>query len=274
MAHARLAHRHARDRGRRRRATSARRTPARCCASGSCRRRPRAPQPWICALALASDGLDGALARRSGPTRLGRDLEGLADAAFAAAALRGAVRHGWLGPRRGARRAAPHRARRRLQRRRSGSAARGRREARVLHAARAATPLRAAGLVAAGPAAPPRRRRARHRRRAVQRRSLRLQQCGRAAEVGDLAAVGAREAAVDPLAVDRAGHARRLRARRRSACTCGPWSGCVVSSLLSERALRAQLAHRRLAVEKARRRAARSRGTSGSPSSRLPAPSS
>ena len=56
-----------------------------------------APRPWICALALASDGLDGVLARRAGPTRMGRDLEGLADAAFAVAALRGAVRHGWLG---------------------------------------------------------------------------------------------------------------------------------------------------------------------------------
>ncbi len=62
-----------------------------------------APRPWICALALASDGLDGALARRTGPTRLGRDLEGLADVAFAIAALRGAVRQGWLG--RGAARA-------------------------------------------------------------------------------------------------------------------------------------------------------------------------
>ncbi|CAA9511615.1 MAG: hypothetical protein AVDCRST_MAG67-2739, partial [uncultured Solirubrobacteraceae bacterium] len=52
------------------------------------------PQPWICALAFASDALDGRLARASVPTRLGRDLEGLADAAFAVAALRGARRRG------------------------------------------------------------------------------------------------------------------------------------------------------------------------------------
>ena len=52
------------------------------------------PQPWMCALAFASDGLDGRLARASVPTRLGRDLEGLADAAFAVAALRGARRPG------------------------------------------------------------------------------------------------------------------------------------------------------------------------------------
>ena len=107
------------------------------------------PQPWICAAGLASDGLDGVLARRGAPTRAGRDLEGLADATFAAAALRGAVRNGWLG--RGAARAE-------LGRIALGvgySAAiwfgRARApEAHVLHAARAATPLRAAGLVAAG----------------------------------------------------------------------------------------------------------------------------
>ncbi|MDP2712510.1 MAG: hypothetical protein Q8O56_14945, partial [Solirubrobacteraceae bacterium] len=55
------------------------------------------PAPWICVLALASDGLDGRLARATAPTRIGRDLEGLADAAFAAAALCGARRRGWLG---------------------------------------------------------------------------------------------------------------------------------------------------------------------------------
>jgi phosphatidylglycerophosphate synthase len=109
----------------------------------------RTPRPWMCALALASDGLDGALARRAGPTRIGRDLEGLADVAFAAAALRGALRHGWLG--RGAARAEVGRLAlgtgyatavwlRRAEPPR----------ARVLHAARAATPLRAGGLVAAG----------------------------------------------------------------------------------------------------------------------------
>ncbi len=108
-----------------------------------------APRPWICALALASDGLDGALARRTAPTRLGRDLEGLADVAFAAAALRGAVRQGWLG--RSAARA--ELARIALGVGYSAAVWLGRArapEARVLHAARAATPLRAGGLVAAG----------------------------------------------------------------------------------------------------------------------------
>ncbi len=107
-----------------------------------------APAPWMCALAFVTDGLDGRLARASEPTRIGRDLEGLADAAFTAAAVRGAVRCGWLG------RAAA-----------AGELARlatgfgyalvvwlGRAEApdaRVLHAARVTTPVRALGLVAA-----------------------------------------------------------------------------------------------------------------------------
>lgn len=107
------------------------------------------PRAWMCAVALASDGLDGRLARASVPTRLGRDLEGLADAAFAAAALRGARRHGWIG------RAA---ARAELARIALGlgytvcvwfGSARAP-DARVLHAARLATPVRAGGLVAAG----------------------------------------------------------------------------------------------------------------------------
>jgi phosphatidylglycerophosphate synthase len=57
-----------------------------------------APTPLVCAIAAASDALDGPLARRVGPTRAGRDLEGLVDACFAAAALRGALRHDWLPP--------------------------------------------------------------------------------------------------------------------------------------------------------------------------------
>jgi hypothetical protein len=108
-----------------------------------------APRPWICAVALASDGLDGMLARRDGPTRLGRDLEGLADAAFATAALRGAVRQGWLGRRA----AGAELARVALGVGYAAAVWFGRAaapEPRVLHAARAATPIRAAGLVAAG----------------------------------------------------------------------------------------------------------------------------
>ena len=108
-----------------------------------------APRPWICAAALASDGLDGVLARRDGPTRIGRDLEGLADAAFAMAALHGAVRQGWLGRRA----AAAELARIALGIGYSAAVWFGRAAApqpRVLHAARATTPIRAAGLIAAG----------------------------------------------------------------------------------------------------------------------------
>lgn len=46
----------------------------------------------LCALGFASDVLDGRLARAPEPTRLGRDLEGLVDAIFSTAALRGARR--------------------------------------------------------------------------------------------------------------------------------------------------------------------------------------
>jgi len=46
--------------------------------------------------AAASDVADGRLARRAGPTRLGRDLDSYSDAAFLAAAVSGAARAGWL----------------------------------------------------------------------------------------------------------------------------------------------------------------------------------
>ncbi len=107
------------------------------------------PLAWMCAAAFVSDALDGRLARATACTRIGRDLEGLADAAFAAAALRGALRRGWLG--RGAAGAE-------LARNAIGlcyallvwfGSARAP-DPRVLHAARATTPLRAGGLVAAG----------------------------------------------------------------------------------------------------------------------------
>jgi len=107
------------------------------------------PAPWMCAAAFVSDGLDGRLARMGEPTRIGRDLEGLADWAFAAAALRGAVRRGWLG------RAAGIGELARLGAGLGyalyvwfGSAAAP--DPRVLHAARITTPVRAAGLVVAG----------------------------------------------------------------------------------------------------------------------------
>lgn len=106
------------------------------------------PRPWMCALAFASDGLDGRLARATAPTRLGRDLEGVADAAFAVAALRGARRHGRIGA--GAARA--ELARIALGTGYAvvdafGSAAP---DVAVLRAARPTAPIRAAALAAAG----------------------------------------------------------------------------------------------------------------------------
>lgn len=55
------------------------------------------PTFGLCAAGLGSDVLDGILARAGEPTRLGRDLEGLADAAFGWAALAGLRRDGALG---------------------------------------------------------------------------------------------------------------------------------------------------------------------------------
>jgi phosphatidylglycerophosphate synthase len=55
----------------------------------------RHPEPWLVGAGMASDLLDGALARRAGPTRLGRDFDSTADTLFLDAALRGAVeQHG------------------------------------------------------------------------------------------------------------------------------------------------------------------------------------
>jgi phosphatidylglycerophosphate synthase len=55
------------------------------------------PTVLVCGLAGVTDALDGALARCAEPTRAGRDLEGLVDASFALAALRGLTRAGRLG---------------------------------------------------------------------------------------------------------------------------------------------------------------------------------
>jgi len=107
------------------------------------------PSAVLCAVGFATDALDGPLARASQPTRLGRDLEGLVDAAFTAAALRGARRHGWLS------RVALVAESVRL----GGGLAYAvavyfrRAEApdpRVLRAARAVAPVRAAGMILAG----------------------------------------------------------------------------------------------------------------------------
>jgi phosphatidylglycerophosphate synthase len=59
----------------------------------------RHPHPALVAAALLTDAADGALARRAGPTRLGRDLDSTADTAFAWAAVKGAVEHKGLDPR-------------------------------------------------------------------------------------------------------------------------------------------------------------------------------
>jgi phosphatidylglycerophosphate synthase len=107
------------------------------------------PSPTVCGLAAVSDVLDGHLARRAGPTRIGRDLEGLVDACFAAAALRAAMRRELVAPAVVAGELA------RLAAglgyvlyvyfgRASGP------DPRVTRAGRVTTPVRAAGLVAAG----------------------------------------------------------------------------------------------------------------------------
>jgi phosphatidylglycerophosphate synthase len=56
---------------------------------------------WFAAIVVASgltDLLDGRLARRGGPTRLGRELDATADVLASLAATRTAYRAGWLGP--------------------------------------------------------------------------------------------------------------------------------------------------------------------------------
>jgi YD repeat-containing protein len=60
------------------------------------RRRPFAA---LLAIAATTDAADGPLARRSGPTRLGRDLDTVGDALVGLAAGRSARRAGWLAPR-------------------------------------------------------------------------------------------------------------------------------------------------------------------------------
>ena len=57
----------------------------------------REPTPALVLTAAATDVLDGIAARATQPTRAGRDLEGLVDACFGAAALHGAQRAHQLG---------------------------------------------------------------------------------------------------------------------------------------------------------------------------------
>jgi hypothetical protein len=56
----------------------------------------RHPEPWLVAAGMITDLLDGLLARRAGPTRLGRDFDSNADTLFLDAALRGAAERGVL----------------------------------------------------------------------------------------------------------------------------------------------------------------------------------
>lgn len=112
-----------------------------------------APTAPLALAAFATDVLDGRLARASEPTRIGRDMEGLADSAFAAAALRGAVRRGWLAP------VVAHAEMARLGVGFAyalgvyfGSAQRP--DPAVTRAAKVTTPVRVAGLVAAGAGRP------------------------------------------------------------------------------------------------------------------------
>jgi phosphatidylglycerophosphate synthase len=57
------------------------------------------PSPWLVGAGMASDLADGLLARRAGPTRLGRDLDSTADTLFLDGALRGAIERRGLDPR-------------------------------------------------------------------------------------------------------------------------------------------------------------------------------
>jgi len=106
------------------------------------------PTALLCLAGFASDALDGRLARATEPTRLGRDLEGLVDTAFAVAILRGARRRNALGV--AATAAETARLAAGFAYAVSSYFAHARApDARVLRAARAIAPLRAAGVVIA-----------------------------------------------------------------------------------------------------------------------------
>jgi CDP-diacylglycerol---glycerol-3-phosphate 3-phosphatidyltransferase len=65
-------------------------------AQGEARNGSAAAFTTLIACAATTDALDGVLARRAGPTRLGSDLDTAADALTIAAAARAARRAGWL----------------------------------------------------------------------------------------------------------------------------------------------------------------------------------
>ncbi len=67
-------------------------------AQGSEPNRDRAPFASLLVLAAATDVVDGSLARSSGSTRLGRDVDAATDALVGLAASRAARRAGWLTP--------------------------------------------------------------------------------------------------------------------------------------------------------------------------------
>lgn len=108
----------------------------------------REPTPAICAVAGLTDVLDGRLARASAPTRAGRDLEGLVDFCFAVAALGGLKRTERIGTAV----VAAETARTTAGFAYALAAYFGRAERpddTLLHAARATTVVRVAGIVAA-----------------------------------------------------------------------------------------------------------------------------
>jgi phosphatidylglycerophosphate synthase len=106
------------------------------------------PTALVCGLAAVTDALDGPLARRTEPTRAGRDLEGLVDVCFAFAALRGLTRAGRLGQ--AAALAEASRLTAGVGYATFAYFGRARApEAQLVHAARSATAVRFAGLFAA-----------------------------------------------------------------------------------------------------------------------------
>lgn len=108
----------------------------------------RDPRPVLLAAGYVSDVLDGALARATAPTRLGRDLEAAVDVCFSVAALKALVRSGALpAPVAGAE--ATRMVTGATLATASWLSRAGPPSGLALRAARATTPIRAAGVLAA-----------------------------------------------------------------------------------------------------------------------------
>lgn len=108
----------------------------------------RDPRPVLLAAGYASDVLDGALARATATTRLGRDLEAAVDVCFTLAALRALVRTDAL-PAPAAHAEAARMVVGATLATLSWLSQAGPPDAGALRAARATTPVRAAGVLAA-----------------------------------------------------------------------------------------------------------------------------